>query len=126
MQKVTPFLLFEGKAEEAIRFYTSTFKDSEVGNILYQENGMVLYATFTIKGQKLMAIDSMIEHGFTFTPALSLFIECDSGEELEEMHHKLSDNGKVLMPIADTPISEKFSWVEDRYGVSWQLNMMKK
>ncbi|MDM5197199.1 VOC family protein [Fictibacillus enclensis] len=82
MQKVTPFLLFEGKAEET--------------------------------------------YGFTFTPSLSLFIECDSSEELEELHQKLSNNGKVLMPIADTPISEKFSWVEDRYGVSWQLNMMKK
>ena len=69
-----------------------------------------------------MALDSHIEHQFTFTPAISLFVECESLEELEKVHQALTDQGSELMPLDDYGFSEKFSWVSDRYGVSWQLN----
>ncbi|MBG9813686.1 3-demethylubiquinone-9 3-methyltransferase [Bacillus endophyticus] len=111
--------MFKGKAEEAMDFYTTTFKDSEKINVFHNEDGTVLHGMFSIKGQTLMCIDSMQEQKFSFTPAMSLFVECDTVEELEELFSKLSEDGNVNMPITDTPVSEKFCWIDDRYGVSW-------
>lgn len=123
-QKVTPFLLFQGQqAEEAMNLYTSLFMDSEVKNILYQEDGSVLHATFTIKGQNMMCIDSAIKHEFTFTPAISLFVECDSLDEIQHLFQSLSDGGEVLMPLGELPGMKKFGWVQDSFGVSWQLSV---
>ncbi|CDQ21249.1 Glyoxalase superfamily enzyme, possibly 3-demethylubiquinone-9 3-methyltransferase [Halobacillus karajensis] len=125
MQKVTTFLMFKGKAEEAMDFYTTTFKDAEKINVFHNEDGTVLHGMFSIKGQTLMCIDSMQNQKFSFTPGMSLFVECDTVEELEELFSKLSEDGNVNMPITDTPVSEKFCWVDDQYGVSWQLNVSK-
>lgn len=123
-QKVTPFLLFQGQqAEEAMKLYTSLFMDSEIKNILYQEDGSVLHATFSIKGQNIMCIDSAIKHEFTFTPAISLFVECDSLDEIQHLFQSLSDGGDVLMPLGELPGMEKFGWVQDSFGVSWQLSL---
>ncbi len=122
-QKITPFLLFQGQAEEAMNVYTSLFADSEIKNILHQEDGTVLHATFTIKGQNFMCIDSNIKHEFTFTPAISMFVECDSLDEIHNLFQSLSDGGKVLMPLGELPGMEKFAWVEDSFGVSWQLSL---
>lgn len=72
-----------------------------------------------------MCIDSKLEHNFTFTPAISLFVTCDTAEEIDGVFEKLAKDGKVLMPLAVSPVSEKFGWVEDKYGVSWQLNLEK-
>jgi predicted 3-demethylubiquinone-9 3-methyltransferase (glyoxalase superfamily) len=74
MSKITPFLMFEGKAEEAMNFYTSLFHPSEILRVVHHEDGTVLHATFTLKGQELMCIDSRVKHNFTFTPAMSLFV----------------------------------------------------
>ncbi len=68
-----------------------------------------------------MAIDSF-GHDFTFTPSISLFVKCDSEEELETLYEKLSEGGEVAMPLDDYGFSTKFGWVQDRFGVSWQLN----
>lgn len=65
------------------------------------------------------------EAGRRFTPAISLFVECDTEQEIEQLFHKLSEGGAVLMPLSSTPISKSFGWVSDRYGVSWQLNLRK-
>lgn len=128
-QKITTFLMFDGKAEEAINFYTSLFDESEIIDIVrYGANevgkeGTVKQAAFALNGQVFMCIDSSVKHEFTFTPAMSLYVTCVSEEEIDLLYEKLSQDGKVLMPLAAYPFSEKFSWVQDRYGVSWQLNL---
>jgi predicted 3-demethylubiquinone-9 3-methyltransferase (glyoxalase superfamily) len=124
-QTITPFLMFSGKAEEAMNFYTSIFEQSEVNHVFYHENGKVLHATFTLKGQPFMCIDNPNGDHHAFTPAMSLFVTCDTAEEIHGLYEKLSQDGKVLMPLAPTPFSERFGWVEDKYGVSWQLNLPK-
>lgn len=129
-QKITTFLMFEGQAEEAITFYTTLFDDSDVISITkYGPNGpggpdaegTVQRAEFTLKGQKYMAIDSF-GHEFTFTPAISLFVQCDTEEELETLYEKLMAGGTAAMPLGEYGFSTKFGWVQDRFGVSWQLN----
>ncbi|QJD84573.1 VOC family protein [Cohnella herbarum] len=124
-QKVTTFLTFSGEAEEAMNFYADVFDESRVVSLIRQANGKVLHATFTVKNHLFMCIDSPIKHEWTFTPGVSLFVNCDSGEEIERVFEKLSDGGQVRMPLSDSPFSEKFGWVDDRYGVSWQLNLAK-
>ncbi|MGG3738815.1 VOC family protein [Aeribacillus pallidus] len=124
--KITPFLMFNGQAEEAMNFYISIFDQSEINHVSYHENGKVLHATFTIKGQPFMCIDNPSGEHHPFTPAMSLFVTCDTEEEIDKLFEKLSQNGNVLMPLASYPFSPKFAWVEDRYGVSWQLNLEVK
>ncbi|MFE8700821.1 VOC family protein [Cytobacillus sp. FJAT-54145] len=130
MEKVTPFLMFqEGNAEEAMNFYTSIMEDSQITNIVrYGANeagpeGTVMQATFTLKGQEFMCIDSYIKHQFTFTPSFSIFITCDTEEELANLYEKLGEGGQELMPLGDYGFSKKFGWINDRFGVSWQLNL---
>ncbi|QQE75071.1 VOC family protein [Brevibacillus composti] len=118
--------MFAGQAEEAMNFYLSVFDQSEIKQITYQENGSVLHATFALKGQSFMCIDNLTGHPHAYTPALSLFVQCDSEEEIDTVFDKLSQGGKMLMPLEPSPFSEKFGWVEDRYGVSWQVNLAKQ
>ena len=132
MEKVTPFLMFqEGKAEEAMNFYTSLIEDSAISNLIrYGPNeggdeGTVMQATFTLKGQEFMCIDSIIKHEFSFTPSFSLYVTCSTEEEIDSLYQKLNEGGQALMPIGDYGFSKKFGWLNDRYGVSWQLNLPK-
>lgn len=130
MQKVTPFLMFEGQAEEAMNFYTSLFDQSEILSIArYGPNeagreGSVFQATFSLKGQQFMCIDSSVKHNFTFTPSISLFINCETEEEVDRLFKELSQGGAVLMPLEPYPFSPRFAWVADKFGVSWQLNLI--
>ncbi|KPC68248.1 3-demethylubiquinone-9 3-methyltransferase [Thermoactinomyces vulgaris] len=127
-QKVTTFLMFEGKAEEAMNFYVSLFKQSEILTLSRHEDdgseasGKVAQAVFSLNGQRFMCIDSPIKHEFTFTPAISLFVTCETESEVDELFEKLSQGGEVLMPLDSYPFSKKFAWVADRFGVSWQLS----
>jgi predicted 3-demethylubiquinone-9 3-methyltransferase (glyoxalase superfamily) len=128
LQRIAPFLTFQdGKAEEAIRLYVSLFKNSKVVNITRWgkegpgSEGSVKHATVTIQGQELMASDSPVKHQWTFTPALSLYVTCESEKEIDELFKKLSADGQIFMPLDRYPFAEKFAWVSDRYGVSWQL-----
>ncbi|WP_163527163.1 VOC family protein [Halobacillus ihumii] len=130
MEKVTPFLMFQdGKAEEAMNYYISFIEDSDITSITrYGANesgdeGTVMQATFSLKGQEFMCIDSNVTHQFTFTPSFSIFLTCDSDEEIESLYKKLLEDGEALMPIDDYGFSKKFGWVNDRFGVSWQLNL---
>ncbi|MDQ0200439.1 VOC family protein [Neobacillus ginsengisoli] len=125
-QKITTFLMFSGKAEEAMNFYTSVFDHSEINSVFHHENGTVLHAVFTLKGQRFMCIDNSSGQEHSFTPAMSLFVTCASVEEIDGAFEKLSQDGQVLMPLAASPFSEKFGWVQDKYGVSWQLNLAEK
>ncbi|WP_282154764.1 VOC family protein [Cytobacillus gottheilii] len=130
MEKVTPFLMFQdGKAEEAMNFYTSLIEDSAITNIVrYGANesgdeGTVMQATFTLKGQEFMCIDSNVKHQFSFTPSFSIFVTCNTEEELDNIYQKLSEGGQALMPLGDYGFSKKFGCLNDRFGVSWQLNL---
>jgi predicted 3-demethylubiquinone-9 3-methyltransferase (glyoxalase superfamily) len=129
LQKITTFLMFEGKAEEAMRFYTSLFADSEVLSITRYgpaeagPEGTVQLASFALAGQPFMCIDSAVSHNFTFTPSMSLYVQCDSDDEIERLYGALREGGQVLMPLDSYDFSAKFGWVNDPFGVSWQLNL---
>ncbi|MBM7540216.1 VOC family protein [Amphibacillus cookii] len=132
MTTVRPFLMFTGQAEEAMRLYVDSFDDAEINELQrYGHNEIgkidkVQQAVFTIHGQTIICTDSIVEHQFDFTPSTSLFVECDSLEELERVYHKLITDGEILMPLDQYGFSEKFVWFNDRFGVSWQLNFSKK
>jgi predicted 3-demethylubiquinone-9 3-methyltransferase (glyoxalase superfamily) len=122
-------LMFEGSAEEAMNFYVSLFKGSEVKAIERYgpggpgAEGSVKRAAFTVAGHPMSCIDSPIKHGFTFTPSISLFVECDDEAELDEAVRQLLAGGAALMPPGNYGFSTKFAWIQDRFGVSWQLNL---
>ncbi|HKV59035.1 MAG TPA: VOC family protein [Ktedonobacteraceae bacterium] len=128
-QKITTFLMFDGKAEEAMHYYVSVFDQAEILSIRkYGANeagaeGTVVHATFSLCGQVFMCMDSNVKHDFTFTPSLSLYVACATEEEIDRLFEKLSQGGTVAMPLATYPFSDKFAWVTDKYGVSWQLNL---
>jgi predicted 3-demethylubiquinone-9 3-methyltransferase (glyoxalase superfamily) len=115
MQKITPFLWFNDQAEEAANFYTSIFKNAKVGRISrYGEGaprpkGTAISVTFQLDGQEFMALNGGPE--FTFTPAISLFVNCETQEEVDELWEKLSAGGK----------KERCGWLKDKYGLSWQI-----
>jgi predicted 3-demethylubiquinone-9 3-methyltransferase (glyoxalase superfamily) len=129
-QTVTPFLMFEGVAEEAMKFYVLLFNGEIVSVTRYGRGepgaeGSIKRADFTLAGQHVICIDSAVKHEFTFTPAMSLFVECASENELDQVFCELSANGKVLMPPGNYGFSVRFAWINDRFGVSWQLNFAK-
>ncbi len=129
MSQITPFLMFEGRAQEAMDFYVSVFPGARIEKVSrYGEGGpgpagTVQHATFSLNGQTLQCIDSPVSHGFTFTPAMSLHVTCSSEEEVEQVFAKLSEGGKILMPLAAYPFSKKYGWLNDRFGVSWQVTV---
>jgi predicted 3-demethylubiquinone-9 3-methyltransferase (glyoxalase superfamily) len=128
-QKIKTFLMFEGACEQAMNFYASLFRDAAITSIhRYGKEGpgaegSVMKATFTLAGQTFMCIDSPVKHNFTFTPAMSLFVDCADEAEIDQLFAKLSDGGQVLMPLNAYPFARKFGWLSDKYGVSWQLNL---
>ncbi|MFF7973994.1 VOC family protein [Streptomyces sp. NPDC007905] len=128
-QKITTFLMFEGNAEEAMTFYVSLFEDAEVVGITRYgadgpgEEGSVQHATFSLAGEQFMCIDSPATHDFTFTPAISLFVQCENEAEIDRLYAALAEQGTELMPLGNYGFSPKFGWVNDRFGVSWQLNL---
>jgi predicted 3-demethylubiquinone-9 3-methyltransferase (glyoxalase superfamily) len=126
---ITPFLTFEGKAEQALRYYSSVFDTAELISLeRYGPNemgaeGSVRMAIFSLKGQRFMCIDSFVPHEHTFTPSVSFFVECDSLDEIERLFTALSHEGKVHMPLDSYGFSARFAWADDQFGVSWQLNL---
>lgn len=126
--KVTTFLMFAGQAEEAMNFYVSLFENSQVIRVTRYgpgemgKEGSVVHALFSLNGQELMCIDSPAEHGFTFTPAISLYVSCPEEAKITRYFESLSAGGQVLMPLGEYPFSKKFGWIQDRFGVSWQLS----
>lgn len=130
MKNIHTFLMFQnGKAEEAMNFYTSIIEDAEITSMIRYgpdeagAEGTIHQASFTLKGQQFMCIDSNIQHAFDFTPSFSIYVTCDTLAEINTLYEKLVDGGQPLMPLDDYGFSEKFGWVNDRYGISWQLNL---
>ena len=115
MQKITTFLWFDGKAEEAINFYVSVFKNSKILNVTrYGEGGpapkgTVMTATFQLEGQQFYALNGGPQ--YSFTPAISLFVNCETQQEVDELWEKLSADRKA----------EQCGWLKDKYGLSWQI-----
>jgi predicted 3-demethylubiquinone-9 3-methyltransferase (glyoxalase superfamily) len=99
MQKITPFLWFDGKAEEAMNFYVSIFKNSKI----------VSANRFLLDGQEFMVLNGGPQ--FTFTPAISFFVNCETQQEVDELWEKLSEGGK----------KERCGWLKDKFGLSWQI-----
>jgi|SRR5947209_1738785 len=126
---VSTHLMFEGTAEKAMNFYVSLFGGSEITHVERYgpgeqgADGSIKRADFTLRGHHLICIDSPVKHGFTFTPSMSIFVDCENEAELNEAFQRLSDGGKVFMPLDNYGFSKKFGWVSDRFGVSWQLNL---
>ena len=124
-----PFLMFEGRAEEAMKFYTSLFPGGEILEVDRYgpggpgPEGSVKKACFAVAGQSILCTDSFIKHQFGFTPAFSFFVDCTSEEEIERLASALLEGGVALMPMGDYGFSRKFAWISDRFGVSWQLNL---
>ena len=121
--------MFEGRAEEAMNYYVSVFPNSQVLSVQrYGPNeagpeGSILLAMFSLNGQTFRCIDSYVQHGFTFNPAISFFVTCDSEAEINRLHAQLSQEGRVLMPLDAYPFSPWFSWIQDKFGVTWQLSL---
>lgn len=128
--QITPFLTFQdNNAETAMNFYIELFDNSKVVNIQRWgkdapvEEGKILHATFSLNGKMFMCSDSPPIHEWGFTPAVSNYIDCENETELVNLFSKLSENGKIMMPLDNYGFSQKFGFVEDQFGVSWQLNL---
>ena len=132
MQKITPFLWFDTQAEDAMKFYTSCFNNSKIISITrYPEGpldgpmkgmeGKVITGVFELAGQRFMALDG--GPVFKFTPATSFFVNCETEEEINRLWQRLSDGGTVLMEFQEYPFSKKFGWLNDKFGLSWQLSL---
>jgi predicted 3-demethylubiquinone-9 3-methyltransferase (glyoxalase superfamily) len=128
-KSITPFLMFEGAAETAMNFYVSLFAGSSIQSIARfgaegpGKEGSVMTGILSLNGQTIMFLDSPVKHAFTFTPATSLFVECENVEEIDRLFAALSDGGKVLMALDAYPFARRFGWMNDRFGVSWQLRL---
>lgn len=129
MQKITPFLWFDGKAEEAVNFYTSLFKNSGIISLKHwaEESPFskehVMNATFELGGQKFYAFDAGPQ--FKFNPSVSFFVVCETAIETDNIWQKLSEGGMVMMTLDKYAWSERYGWVQDRYGISWQISLGK-
>ncbi|MFC3418758.1 VOC family protein [Salinicoccus hispanicus] len=129
MKSMNPFLTFEGRAEEALDYYAETFRDAEV--LLLQKydaaapglEGKVAQGAIRIHDQLIRVMDSQVPHEFTFTPSMSFFIECETSQEMELYYRKLKNKGAIHMPLDDYGFSRQFAWIQDQFGVTWQLNL---
>jgi|SRR4051812_554305 predicted 3-demethylubiquinone-9 3-methyltransferase (glyoxalase superfamily) len=115
MPQITPFLWFDGKAEEAMNFYMSIFRNAKVVDVMrYGETGpgpagSVMTATFELDGQRFIALNG--GPYFSFTPAISMFVTCETQQEVDELWDKLSAGGEA----------QRCGWLKDKYGLSWQI-----
>ena len=109
MKKITPFLWYDGKAEEAAKFYVSIFKKSKIQNIRPGPQGSVMGVEFQLEGQDFIALNGGPH--FTFSPAISFFVSCKTQEEVDALWDKLSAGGE----------KQPCGWLKDKYGVSWQI-----
>ena len=130
MTTARPFLMFQdGRAQAALDLYFATFPDSRMVRVERYAGGdagpagTIKVAVFTLCGREFMCSDSTVAHGFTFTPSSSTFVDFDSVADLERTFSVLSEGGQVLMPLNNYGFSRRFGWLNDRFGVSWQLNL---
>src|SRR5437879_7951400 len=109
MQKITPFLWFDGQAEEAMNFYVSIFKNSKIGRVTPGPKGTIMSATFQLDGQEFMALNAGPQ--FKFTEAISFYVNCETQEEVDELWEKLSAGGQ----------KSRCGWLKEKYGIEWTI-----
>lgn len=129
MQKITSFLWFDKEAEEAAKFYVALFTESKVGDVARYDKaaaevsgrpeGSSMTVSFKLSGQDFIALNG--GPIFKFTPAISFFVSCPTAEQIDRLWAKLSDGGKALMELGKYPFSQKYGWIQDKFGLSWQL-----
>lgn len=130
MPKISPFLWFNDQAEAAANFYVSLFKNSQIGfvarfqgkeveKVSGRPDGSVMTVMFQICGMNFTALNG--GPVFTVNPSISFAVNCETEAEIDGLWAKLMDGGKALMPLQEYPFSKKFGWVQDKFGVSWQL-----
>jgi len=129
-QELRTFLTFQGGAAAAPRdAQRNVFDDSALIEIEHYgpddggPEGTIKLAKFRLANSEFSCADSPIDHAWGFTPAVSLWIDCDDGAELERLFDRLSKGGNIFMPLDDYGFSSRFGWVGDRHGVTWQLNL---
>ena len=118
-----PFLMFQGRCEEALTFYAATLPGCRIVSLDRKPDGTVAMARLSIGGLEILANDSPPVHDFDFTPSTSTFVTVDSADEVDRLTAALGEDGKVLMPANDYGFSRRFGWAQDRFGVSWQINL---
>ncbi len=128
-QKITPCLWFDDSAEAAANFYVSNFSNSEIGKVARygkegfefhgREEGTAMTVEFFIDGQKFIALNG--GPMFKINPSISFFVKCETPEEVERSYLKLIEGGTALLPLDVYPWSEKYGWVQDKFGVNWQI-----
>ncbi len=127
--KIRTHLMFQGDAVAAIALYRDVFAEFTIVSIdHYGEDGAgpagtIRMAEADFAGHEILIIDSPPVHVFNFTPSMSLFVDLDAENALEAAFARLSEEGRVLMPLGDYGFSRRFGWTTDRFGVSWQLNL---
>ncbi len=128
MQKITPHLWYNKEAKEAVEFYVSVFPNSKINSVRTIHNtpsGDCDIVSFELFGQSFMAISA--GPYFKFTPAISFMVnfdpslDADAAKRIDEVWAKLLEGGKVMMEIGEYPFSKRYGWIQDRYGLSWQL-----
>jgi predicted 3-demethylubiquinone-9 3-methyltransferase (glyoxalase superfamily) len=139
-QKLTLFLAFRGDAEDAVEFYTSLFKDSEMVQIVRARpedpgwvDGTLQHAIFTLAGQQFMCVnipppDNHLYkiapwHEFNFNPGMTIYVHANTEDEFDRLYEALSEKGEIYLPAASYGFSPKFAWLNDRYGISWRINL---
>lgn len=137
--KTTAFLTFVGdncgKAEEAIKFYTSIFPNSEILEIVKYKAGelggtpeLVKYGVFILNGTEYRVSENNYKHAWSFSPGISIFVQCTPEDDIESLFNSLVDGGQVMIPLGHYPednygFGNMFGWCADKYGISWQLHL---
>ncbi len=127
---VTPFLMFQdNNAEAAMKLYATVIPNSQIVTLERYgpgepgAEGLVRMGVVLIGGLSVRLYDSPVKHNFTFTPSSSLFVTCQTEPEIDALSAALGEGGTFLMPLGSYGFSRKFAWLNDRFGVSWQLNL---
>lgn len=130
-QKIIPHLWFDSEAEEAATLYTSLFDNSKTGRKTYygkegfeihgQPEGKLMTIEFELAGRQFIGLNGGPH--FKFSPAISFYVTCETEDEVDELWTKLSEGGEVLMPLDKFDWSKKYGWVQDRYGLTWQVSL---
>ena len=118
-------LMFDGNAEQAMNLYVSLFPDSAILKSSKYESGdnagKLEQARFTLCGRNFICIDSPVKSDFSFSPAMSIFVELDDAADVDRVFGALSEDGELLMPLDNYGFSTRFGWTKERFGVSWQI-----
>ncbi|WP_285057551.1 VOC family protein [Pedobacter ginsengisoli] len=128
--QITTFLTFQqNNAEQAMNFYITLFSNSKIIDIRRYgkegpgPEGSVMIARFELNGKEFICSDSFVKHNWDFTPAISNWVDCKDEDELQMLFSKLQEGGRVMMPLDNYGFSQKFGWVADQFGISWQVNL---